>query len=43
METGSLSELKSVRGLLGLPIERDKFWQPKTLEEIAPELFGKNG
>ena len=35
----SLSELKSVRGPLGLPIERDKFWQPKTLAEIAPELF----
>jgi len=35
----SLSELKGVRGPLGLPIERDKFWQPKTLAEIAPELF----
>lgn len=38
----SLSELKSVRGPLGLPIERDKFWQPKMLEEIAPELFGED-
>jgi len=35
----SLSELKGVSGPLGLPIERDKFWQPKTLAEIAPELF----
>ena len=35
----SLSELKSVRGPLGLPIERDIYWQPKKLEEIAFELF----
>ena len=35
----SLAELKSVRGGLGLPIERDMYWQPKTLEEIAPEMF----
>ena len=35
----SLSELKEARGPLGLPIERDLFWQPKTLAEIAPELF----
>ena len=35
----SLSELHKVRGSLGLPIERDLYWQPKTLEEIAPELF----
>lgn len=35
----SLSELQSVRGPLGLPVERDLYWQPKTLEEIAPELF----
>ena len=35
----SLSELQKVRGALGLPIERDLYWQPKTLEEIAPELF----
>ena len=34
-----LSELQSVRGALGLPVERDLYWQPKTLEEIAPELF----
>jgi hypothetical protein len=35
----SLSELENVRGPLGLPIERDLYWQPKTLAEIAPELF----
>jgi len=35
----SLSELKSVRGPLGLPVERDKFWKPKALAEIAPEMF----
>jgi hypothetical protein len=35
----SLSELQEVRGLLGLPVERDLYWHPKTLEEIAPELF----
>jgi len=37
----SLSELESVRGALGLPVERDLYWQPKTLQEIAPEMFGK--
>jgi hypothetical protein len=35
----ALSELESVRGPMGLPIERDLHWQPKTLEEIAPEIF----
>lgn len=35
----SLSELESVRGPLGLPIERDLWWKPKTLAEIAPEMF----
>ena len=35
----SLSELQSVKGVLGLPIERDLYWQPKTLDQIAPELF----
>jgi hypothetical protein len=34
-----LSELEEVRGPMGLPIERDLYWKPKTLEEIAPELF----
>ena len=34
-----LSELETVRGPMGLPIERDLYWQPKTLAEIAPEMF----
>ncbi len=34
-----LSELEEVRGPMGLPIERDLWWKPKTLEEIAPEMF----
>jgi hypothetical protein len=24
---------------MGLPIERDLYWSPKTLGDIAPELF----
>jgi hypothetical protein len=35
----NLSELESVRGPMGLPVERDLWWQPKTLAEIAPEMF----
>ena len=35
----NLSELETVRGPLGLPIERDLYWKPKTLAEIAPEMF----
>lgn len=35
----SLSELESVNGPMGLPIERDLYWQPKTLQEIVPEMF----
>lgn len=30
----SLSELQSVRGALGLPIERDLYYEPKTLQEL---------
>lgn len=37
----SLAELQSVRGPLGLPIERDLYWKPTTLEKIAAELFSK--
>jgi len=37
----SLRELENVRGPLGLPVERDLYWQPKTLAQIAPELFTK--
>lgn len=39
----NLSELESVRGPIGLPIERDLYWRPKTLEEIAPEMFREQG
>jgi hypothetical protein len=35
----ALSELESVRGPMGLPIERDLYWKPKALEEIAPDMF----
>ncbi|MCH7574824.1 MAG: DUF2958 domain-containing protein [Candidatus Marinimicrobia bacterium] len=35
----SLLELKAARGPLGLPIERDLYWKPKTLRGISPELF----
>jgi len=38
----SLQELQTVKGPLGLPIERDLYWKPKTLREIAPELFTKS-
>ncbi|MFH1543242.1 MAG: DUF2958 domain-containing protein [Patescibacteria group bacterium] len=30
----SLSELLSVKGALGLPIERDMYFKPKTLKEL---------
>ena len=30
----SLSELKSVKGPLGLPLERDLHFEPKTLQEL---------
>ena len=38
----SLKELQSVKGPLGLPIERDLYWKPITLREIAPEMFLKD-
>ena len=38
-----LSELEEVRGPMGLPIERDLYFQPKMLEEIAPEMFKSTG
>jgi len=37
----SLAELQGVRGPMGLPIERDLHWTPRTLEEIAPEMFSE--
>ncbi|MCK4887012.1 MAG: DUF2958 domain-containing protein [Planctomycetes bacterium] len=38
-----LSELEEVRGPMGLPIERDLHFKPRPLEEIAPEMFRKEG
>jgi len=35
----SLAELQKAKGPMGLPIERDLYFKPKTLEEIAPEMF----
>jgi hypothetical protein len=40
----SLSELASVRGVLGLPIERDRFFKPtKTLSAYADEADKAGG
>ena len=40
----SLSELQSVRGRLGLPVERDLFFQPtKTLSAYAAEAAKRGG
>jgi hypothetical protein len=36
----SLSELSSVRGPMGLNVERDLYFKPTTLRHVAPELFG---
>lgn len=33
----TLKELKKVRGPQGLPIERDRHWEPKTLGEVKRE------
>lgn len=33
----ALSELESVRGPLGLPIERDLYFQPKSLQELMKQ------
>jgi hypothetical protein len=35
----ALSEIERVGDSLGLPIELELHWQPKSLEQIAPELF----
>ena len=37
----SFNELKSIRGSLGLPIERDRSWKPKTLKDVIATI--KNG
>ena len=39
----SLAELKTARGPHGMPIERDLYWRPKALAEIAPAKFGQTG
>ena len=33
----SLDELQSVRGPLGLGIDRDLHWTPRTLQEVRPD------
>jgi len=33
--TFRLSELKSIRGAIGLPVERDKFFKPTPLSQIC--------
>jgi hypothetical protein len=38
----SLSELRSVRGPFGLAVERDLYWRPRRLEEIAREMFAES-
>jgi len=37
----SLSELKALRGPYGLTIERDLYWEPKTLREIRKGCRGQ--
>lgn len=39
----SLSELQSVRGLLGMRVERDQHWQLKPMREAEPAHFGNEG
>jgi hypothetical protein len=34
-----LSELAAFRSPAGLPAERDAHWRPKSLAEVAPEMF----
>lgn len=38
-----LSDLVTLRSPTGAAVVRDLRWQPKLLEEIAPELFKTNG
>lgn len=35
----SLAELQGSRGPMGLAIERDLYWRPRTLRQIAPDVF----
>lgn len=39
----ALSELEEVRGPLGLPIERDLYYTPKTLEELLAKHRAERG
>lgn len=39
----SLAELQSVRGPLGLPIERDAYWRPKPMRDAEPTYFAEEG
>ena len=36
-DPAALNELQAVRGPLGLGIERDLHWTPRTLREVRPE------
>ncbi|HAU39065.1 MAG TPA: hypothetical protein DCX07_15300 [Phycisphaerales bacterium] len=38
----SLAELQSLRGPMGLAVERDLYWRPQPLREIAPDLFRRD-
>ncbi len=38
-----LSELEQVRGPFGLPVERDRYWQPLRIAEIAARHDGLPG
>ena len=35
----SLRELESIRGPFGLTIERDLYWTPKPIREIAKDFY----
>ena len=37
-----LSDLTTIRSPSGLLVQRDSHWRPRSLEEIAPELFQIN-
>jgi hypothetical protein len=40
----SLAEIRAIRGRLGLPVERDRWWEPeKTLTEYADEARRAGG
>ncbi len=39
----SLSEMESVKGPLGLKIERDLYWEPKLLSEVEKEVKKRRG